>query len=53
MRLKDKLIEVGYTWEEAEELLWQQAQDQADADRDRQLEEAQAQMTQAAQGETK
>lgn len=39
MRLKDKLIEDGYTWEEAEELLWQQAQDQADAQRERELEE--------------
>lgn len=37
MRLKDKLIEAGYTWEEAEELLWQQAQDQADAQRDQQM----------------
>lgn len=39
MRLKDKLIEDGYTWEEAEELLWQQAQDHADAQRQRELEE--------------
>lgn len=37
--LKDKLIEDGYTWEEAEELLSRQAEDQADAQRDRELEE--------------
>ena len=39
MKLKDKLIEQGYTWEEAEELLWAQAEEQADAERDRQVEE--------------
>ena len=36
---RDKLIEQGYTWEEAEELLWAQAEAQADAERDRELEE--------------
>jgi len=39
MKLKDKLIEQGYTWEEAEEQLWAQAEEQADAERDRQVEE--------------
>ena len=38
-KTKDKLIEQGYTWEEAEELLWVQAEAQADAERDRELEE--------------
>ena len=36
---RDKLIDVGYTWEEAEEYLWMQAEDYADAERDRELEE--------------
>ena len=39
MTPKDRLIEEGYTWEEAEELLWAQAEEQADAERDWQLEE--------------
>ena len=39
MKLKDELIEQGYTWEEAEEQLWAQAEEQADAERDRQVEE--------------
>jgi len=34
-----KLIEEGYTWEEAEELLSHYAEEQADAERDRELEE--------------
>lgn len=33
------LMDQGYTWEEAEELLSRQAEEQADAERDRQLEE--------------
>lgn len=33
------LMDNGFTWEEAEELLAQQAEEQADAERDRELEE--------------
>ena len=37
---RDKLlIEQGYTWEEAEELIDRQAEERADAERDRELEE--------------
>lgn len=44
---RDELIEQGYTWEEAEEQLWAQAEEQADAARDRAMEE------QLNQGESK
>ncbi len=33
------LMDQGYTWEEAEELLSHYAEEQADAERDRELEE--------------
>jgi hypothetical protein len=33
------LMDQGYTWEEAEELLSRYAEDYADAERDRELEE--------------
>ena len=38
IRLED-LMDDGYTWEEAHEILWQQAENYADAERDRELEE--------------
>jgi type II secretory pathway component PulF len=33
------LMDNGYTWEEAEELIDRQAEERADAERDRELEE--------------
>ncbi len=39
MQMRYKLIDEGYTWEEAEELLAQWAEDAADAERDRWAEE--------------
>jgi type II secretory pathway component PulF len=33
------LMDNGFTWEEAEELIDRQAEEQADAERDRELEE--------------
>lgn len=36
---RNKLIEQGYTWEEAEDLQSAQAESQADAERDREVEE--------------
>lgn len=37
---RSKLMDEGYTWEEAEDLLWQQAEEQADAERDRRIDES-------------
>ena len=34
-----QLMEDGHTWEEAEDILWNLAEDQADAERDREVEE--------------
>lgn len=34
-----ELMDEGYTWEEADELLSRRAEEQADAERDRQVEE--------------
>ena len=36
---RDKLIDAGYTWEEADERLTRWAEEHADAERDRELEE--------------
>ena len=36
---RDELIEQGHTWEEAEDILSRQAEDAADAERDREAEE--------------
>lgn len=34
-----ELMDNGFTWDEAEEILWQQAEEQRDCERDRALEE--------------
>jgi hypothetical protein len=36
---RNKLMEQGYTWEEAEDKLSQCAEEQADTERDRQMED--------------
>jgi hypothetical protein len=36
---RDELLDHGYTWDEAEEILERHAEEQADAERDRELEE--------------
>ena len=38
-RTISEMLEEGYEWEEAEERLWAIAEQEADAERDRQLEE--------------
>ncbi len=39
MLQRQKLLNDGYTWEEAEDYLWNLAEDQADAERDREVAE--------------
>lgn len=39
IRTLRRLIDEGYTWTQAEEILWQQAEEQRDCERDRALEE--------------
>lgn len=36
---RQKLMNDGHTWDEAEDILWAQAEDENDAERDRQVEE--------------
>ncbi len=50
MQMRYKLIDEGYTWEEAEELLAQWAEDAADAERDRLAEEYFARQEEARHG---
>ena len=38
-KMLEKFIEEGYTWEEAEEYLWAQAEEQRDRERDDAIEE--------------
>lgn len=37
IRTLRRLIDEGYTWAQAEEILWQQAEDRRDDERDRQM----------------
>lgn len=39
MKAIQDLMDNGFTWDEAEEILWQQAEEQRDCERDRALEE--------------